>query len=48
MYINQCVFSIVNTRVTVLSVDKEKQTVKISLKLGNKEYVKEVNVYGRL
>ena len=48
MYINQCVFNIVNTRVTVLWVDKEKQTVNISLKLGNKEYVREVNVYGRL
>lgn len=48
MYINQCVFNIVNTRVTVLSADKEKQTIKISLKLGNKEYIKEVNVYGRL
>lgn len=48
MYINQCVFNIVNTRVTVLSVDKEKKTVNISLKLGNREYVREVNVYGGL
>ena len=48
MYINQCVFNIVNTRVIVLSADKDKQTIKISLKLGNKEYIKEVNVYGRL
>lgn len=48
MYINQCVFNIVNTRVTVLSVDKEKKTVNISLKLGNKEYIREVNVCGRL
>lgn len=48
MYINQCVFNIVNTRVIVLSADKDKQTIKIRLKLGNKEYIKEVNVYGRL
>ena len=48
MYINQCVFNIVNARVIVLTADKDKQTIKISLKLGNKEYVREVNVYGRL
>lgn len=48
MYINQCVFGIVNTRVNVLSVNKEKQTIKISLKLNHKEYIREVNVFGRL
>lgn len=48
MYINRCIFSIVNTRVNLISADKDKQTVKINLKLGEEEYTREVNVYGRL
>lgn len=48
MYINQCVFEIVNTRVNLICVNKEKGTITINVKLNDKEYTREVNVFDRI
>lgn len=48
MYINQCTFSIVHTRVNLIWVDTENSKLKISLTLGGNEYTREVNMFGRI